>query len=246
MKPYYQHGGVTIYHGDCREILPTFPAGAATICVTSPPYNLVRKWTETSGPNSLYKKWQAVSEIKWYDDDLPEEEYQARQKWVVSELLRVCSSSIFYNHKLRYAVRRAGRVIHPMEWLAEFPLWCEIIWDRGGGITHNSRRVCLSDERIYWIRQSETWNVNPFTSVWRIAPDNEMPEHPCSYPVELAARCIQIATKPTDIVIDPYMGSGSTLKAAKDLGRQAIGIELEEKYCEIAAKRLAQEVLSFE
>ncbi len=68
-------------------------------------------------------------------------------------------------------------------------------------------------------------------------------EHPNEKPLELVKGFIQRHTIQGQIVIDPFMGSGTTLRAAKDLGRKAIGIELEEKYCEIAAKRMAQEVL---
>ena len=66
-----------------------------------------------------------------------------------------------------------------------------------------------------------------------------------AYPEEIPARAIAAVTDPEDLVLDPFMGSGTTLRAAKDLGRRAIGIEIEEKYCEIAAKRLSQEVFDF-
>jgi site-specific DNA-methyltransferase (adenine-specific) len=245
MKPYYEHAGITIYHGDCREVLAELPDASCEIAITSPPYNLIKKWSETSGPNSIYSNWQAWTDDVWYEDDIPEDEYQSIQQGVISSLFRVCRSSVFYNHKLRYAIKRTGRIIHPLEWLGVFPLWAELIWDRGGGMTHNSRRVVISDERIYWLRRPERHNPMPYTSVWKIAPGNDAPEHPCEFPCEIPRRCIQLTTDPGDIVIDPYCGSGSTMKAAKDLGRRAIGIEIEEKYCEIAVKRLSQEVLTF-
>jgi site-specific DNA-methyltransferase (adenine-specific) len=67
--------------------------------------------------------------------------------------------------------------------------------------------------------------------------------HPVSFPVTMPARAISAVTNRNDIVLDPFMGSGTTLRAAKDMGRRAIGIEIEERYCEIAAKRMAQETL---
>ena len=71
--------------------------------------------------------------------------------------------------------------------------------------------------------------------------------HPTQKPVALMRWCLQRAgVRPGDLVLDPYMGSGPVLRAAKDMGLRVIGIELEERYCEIAARRLSQEVLTFE
>lgn len=78
-----------------------------------------------------------------------------------------------------------------------------------------------------------------------MSPPTDVDGHPCPFPLELPKRCIAATTDLGDVVLDPFMGSGTTLRAAKDLGRKAIGIEIEERYCEIAAKRLAQEVLDF-
>lgn len=76
-----------------------------------------------------------------------------------------------------------------------------------------------------------------------MVPPIEIDGHPCPFPETLAARCIAAVTRPGEIALDPFMGSGSTLVAAKSLGRRAIGIEIEERYCEIAATRCSQEVL---
>ena len=83
------------------------------------------------------------------------------------------------------------------------------------------------------------------TTVWEvpIIPTWEHRHHKNEKPLRLMIRCLEWL--PGSTVLDPFMGSGTTLRAAKDLGRKAIGIEIEERYCEIAAKRLAQEVLNF-
>jgi hypothetical protein len=68
--------------------------------------------------------------------------------------------------------------------------------------------------------------------------------HPCPKPLQWMRWLVGLASLPGETVLDPFMGSGTTLRAAKDLGRKAIGIEIEERYCEIAAKRMGQEVLA--
>jgi site-specific DNA-methyltransferase (adenine-specific) len=81
-------------------------------------------------------------------------------------------------------------------------------------------------------------------NVWRIAPGATVGgEHPAVMPVELAARAIRLSTWPGETVLDPFAGTGTTLVAARLLGRRAIGVEISERYCELAAKRLAQGTL---
>ena len=241
MTPYYKDDWVTIYHGDWRELLSSIPSGSCEIAVTSPPYNLVREWTG-GGPGSNMKAHEAKQK-EWYEDSMDEDEYQNLQKAVIRRLFDVCKGSIFYNHKIRYAWSRRDRIYHPMEWLEEFPLWQEIIWDRCGGMGGNWPRFIPADERIFMLRKPTKWNgAGGFTNVWRLRPETDN-SHVCAFPIELPKRCIQAATDEGDTVIDPFMGSGTTLRAAKDLKRHAIGIEIEEKYCEIAARRMSQEVL---
>jgi DNA modification methylase len=78
-------------------------------------------------------------------------------------------------------------------------------------------------------------------NVWRIPPDaSAAGEHPAVMPLELAARAIRLSTWPGEVVLDPFAGTGTTLLAARLLGRRAVGIEISERYCEVAAARLAQ------
>lgn len=86
------------------------------------------------------------------------------------------------------------------------------------------------------------------SNVWRMQPEPRGPEtgnHPAPFPTTLAMRCIRLSTWPGETALDPFMGSGSTLVAARALGRKAIGIELSEAYCEIAANRLSQGAFDF-
>lgn len=233
-----QIGDATLYLGDCLDILPTLAPNSAAMAVTSPPYNIVREWSG-GGQASNLKSLEARYNI-WYDDAIDEPIYQEQQKRLVSELLRACSGSVFYNHKVRYALHRRGQIYHPIDWLRGFPLWCEIIWDRGGGLGGNSKRPIVSDERIYMIGAPSVWNgANSLTTVWRIPPVH-VEGHVCAFPVEIPTRAIQLASLPGDAVIDPYMGSGTTGVACAQLGRQFIGIEIEPRYFDIACRRIEQ------
>jgi modification methylase len=83
------------------------------------------------------------------------------------------------------------------------------------------------------------------STVWQLSPARRDGSHPAPFPLELARRCIRLSTWPGEVVLDPFAGSGTTLLAARQLGRRAIGIEASEAYCELAATRLSQGELSF-
>lgn len=88
----------------------------------------------------------------------------------------------------------------------------------------------------------ESWSEYT-RNVWKINP-SQSNGHPATFPPELPRRCILLSTWPGDVVLDPFCGSGTTLKVAKDLGRNAIGFDLSEKYVEMSRARCAQEVLA--
>lgn len=120
------------------------------------------------------------------------------------------------------------------------PSSCWLVWDKQNGKTD------FADCELAWTNLNKA--VRKFTWKWQGMLQQNMGQHkehrfhPTQKPVALMKWCIDIAGDP-QTVLDPFMGSGTTLRAAKDLGRKAIGIEIEEKYCEIAAKRLEQESL---
>jgi site-specific DNA-methyltransferase (adenine-specific) len=235
VRAYYQNEWATIYHADCLTVLPQLGDGAAEIAVTSPPYNLNKN---ASGGGTSKRSYDG-----WYADEMPERSYQAWQTMVVDALTRVCRSSVFYNHRIRYAwhgrneFRTPTNIYHPLDWLSSFPLWCEVIWNRGGTTGHANGRFRLADERVYVIGKPEKWHEHGHTTVWNIMPEREG-EHPCPFPVEIPERCILAATDPNDVVIDPFMGSGSTWAACCKTGRNFVGIEQEERFCELAVKRI--------
>jgi DNA modification methylase len=250
VTPYYDAAGVTIYHGDCREVLPTLDLVVAAT-VTSPPYNTLgsRIPKKPTGMHSV-NQWMAGVTTGGYADDLDDDAYIEWQVDVAGAVRAVTrpGGAFFYNHKVRYRDRIP---VHPIDLVRRFVGWNlrqELIWDRQGAVAFNARMFAPSDERIYWLIRDDadfTWNQEAagFLTVWPMNPLHEVKGHPCPYPVAIPKRCITSATAPGDIVLDPFMGSGTTIRAAKDLGRRAIGIEIEERFCEVAARRAAQEVL---
>lgn len=255
MVPYYDHSGITIYHGDCRDVLASLSDIA--IVVTSPPYNQMAHmdrpssgmWNQISGGAGFQRAWRKSG----YRDDMPEPDYQEWQNDIFGEIGKICrdDASLFYNHQVRW---REGACLHPVIWFHPdgWAMRQEIVWNRGGGMMFNARMFVRFDERILWFVHGSTWTWNQshvgYGTIWNVAREQQQQGklHPVAFPVELPSRCIAAASKTGDTVLDPFMGSGTTLRAAKDMGRRAIGIEIEERYCEIAAKRMAQECLFME
>lgn len=260
MKPYYEHNGIVIYHGDCREVLPTIESGSVDLVLTSPPYNVGKEY-ENREPLSVYIDWQTQ---------------------VISEAVRVTSECGSICWQVGHYVEN-GEVfpldilLYPTFKSAGVKLRNRIVWGFGHGL-HCQKRFSGRHETILWCTKGDdyTFNLdnvrvpskypnkkhfkgpnkgqlsgNPLgknpSDVWDIANVKfnhpEKMDHPCQFPLVLAERLARALTNDNNIVLDPFMGSGTTLRAAKDLGRRAIGIELKESYCEIAAKRLSQEVL---
>jgi len=210
MKPYYQDDAVTIYHGDCREILPHV---SADVLVTDPPYGI----GHVSG-GGTGGKWHRVRHqgVTVAGDDAP---------FNPLHLVALGLPSVLWGANFYCVAEMAGG------WL---------VWDKRAGIedmTFNRSQA----ELAYC---SEISTVRVFRHMWHgLCRSSEVGAHlhPTQKPVALMAWCI--AMMPEGAVVDPYCGSGPTLRAAKDLGRKAIGIEIEERYCEIAARRCSQDVL---
>ena len=119
-----------------------------------------------------------------------------------------------------------------------FPVRQIIIWQRTGGFNHNPGYFLPTYEVVYMIAKPNFMlapKSGGIGDVWRIQPARGN-HHPAPFPVELANRCIQSTT--ADVVLDPFMGSGTTAVAAEYCGREWIGIELSEKYCEMARSRI--------
>lgn len=224
MKPYYDHAGITIYHGDCREILPHV---SADVVVTDPPYGLLDR------PGKIHMAGGVVGDADWG-------EWDKSASW---DWLPLCSGVTavvaFHDHKDATNAAEALR-------LADIPLRQFLYWDKGdSGINPRRNFVNVVEQAIYGRRGVGPWNGGGASVNMLRLNRLATPLHPTQKPVPVMAWILRIVTDELSVVLDPFMGSGTTLVAAKQLGRKAIGIEIEERYCEIAAKRLAQEVFDF-
>ena len=211
MKPYYSHAGIQIFHGDCRDILPTLPK--VDLVLTDPPYGINRDGMRAStGSHGGRKSYEFLG----WDSNIPPGD-------VFELLFAAAPNQIIWgaNYFPMYLPPKMG-------WL---------FWDKG-------QRICGSDGELAFTSFDVALRVITLNRV-EIAIDGAV--HPTQKPWKLMSRCIGHADRHASInaIVDPFMGSGTTLRAAKDLDRRAIGIEIEEKYCEIAARRLSQEVFDF-
>jgi modification methylase len=226
-----------VLHGDCIEIMKDMPDKCVDIVITSPPYNQLGSRIPDK-PTGMHKDDAWLSKVRaiGYGDDMDEVDYQKWQSAIILESARVSKGLVWYNHKNRY---RNGRVVSPMSWIGN-DIYAEIVWDRGGSMVLNAKRYAPSDERIYGIGKPHFWNDqnNTMMTVWRVAMERGIDGHPCPFPIEIPRRLIESSALPHGVILDPFCGSGTTLVAAKMLGRRYIGIDIEEKYVKIAEERL--------
>lgn len=212
MKPYYDHAGITIYHGDCREVLPQL--GTADVILTDPPYGI-------SYQSARRIDWQRKEKIVG-DDNFP--------MWIFDELKPSVALLVWCRwDQMRLFPK-------PRSFIA---------WDKGnhsmGDLEHEFGRRW--EGCAFYPGPKHQFRKRPADLIIANRVNPSVLIHPNEKPVEALTPLIDCHV--AEVILDPFMGSGTTLRAAKDLGRKAIGIEIEEKYCEIAAKRLSQEVFDF-
>ena len=208
MKPYYDHAGITIYHGDCREVLREV-LRPVDVVLTDPPYGIGESYLSVTDNRELVQ--MAVAVVNELRLTVP--------RVVVTPGVKNLYIYEQPSHVGSFGYP-AGCGLNPWG----FTCWQPILFygkDPYGG--KGSR-------------------PDSYTS-YEAAEKNG---HPCPKPLGQWKWLLNRVTNAGDVVLDPFLGSGTTVLAAKDLGLTAIGIEIEEKYCEIAARRLSQEVLSFE
>ena len=225
--------------GDCLEVMAQMPAESVDLVVTSPPYNL-KNSTGNGMKDGRGGKWPSAGLLHGYaqhDDCMPHADYVRWQRACLTQMLRLLKQdgAIFYNHKWRV---QGGLLQDRQDIVQGFPLRQIIIWKRKGGINFNAGYFLPTYEVIYLIAKPKfrlAPQANSHGDVWEFTQESGNP-HPAPFPVELVERIIGATT--AEVVLDPFMGSGTTALVARQLGRSYIGIELAPEYCRLAEARL--------
>jgi len=210
MKPYYQDDWVTIYHGDCRDILPELPK--VDLVLTDPPYGIGVEYGnyKDSSENlialviDVLPKLRLMSQRVLLTCGVINQWLYPQPDWVLAWVIPTTNSG---SSKWGFSCWQ------PILAYGNDPYLANGLGRRMDTITGNSKRLIDYG-------------------------------HPCSKPLDIWKKImLRASVKDTDIILDPFLGSGTTVIASKELNRKCIGIEIEEKYCEIAAKRCSQEVM---
>jgi hypothetical protein len=256
IAPYYDHGGIQIFLGDYREILPLV---RADVVVTSPPYGEQRTyggiqwaWNEVVPPAmSAVRAGQVLINLGLIRRDGEVVEYwtpmvQAMRGqgyklagWYVWDqsfgLPGDWNGCFGPSHEWVFHLR-----IAPADVRKFVPCKVRLGVVNGTGLRRQdgtTARKMSGDGMLYQTHKIPDSVIRICREASRVGPEAE---HPARFPLAFAAHLVSAFD---GTILDPFMGSGTTLVAAKQLGRKAIGIEIEERYCEVAAKRLQQEVL---
>lgn len=209
MQPYYSKDGITIYHGDCRAVLPTIER--VDLVLTDPPYGIGGLFDKKSSESGGWARQRATQTVRnRWDNEAPDP----------ALLAAVIGQGV-------------DAVIWGGNYFALGPSRGWLVWNKP------ERGFSMSEAEVAWTSRDTVIRVKDLP---RSDPDRS--DHPTQKPLRLMTWCLGLFPD-AKTVLDPFMGSGTTLVAAKLEGRKAIGIEIEERYCEIAAKRLAQGVLPF-
>lgn len=213
VEPYYDQDGITIYNADCREVLPQL--GTFDLLLTDPPYGI----GEAAGKNRSRTKLAKAKDYgnSDWDDSPPEEE----------------TITLMLDHSIKH-ILWGGNYFNGL-----YPSPCWLVWDK-------DNTGDFADCELAWTNLKKA--VRKFRWRWngmlqeKGGKDKEIRVHPTQKPVPLMRWCLSLVPD-AETILDPFMGSGTTLEAAKLEGRKAVGIEINEKYCEAAVNRLAQGVL---
>lgn len=233
VAPYFDNGQCVIYHGLAEDVLPTIDPASVALVLTDPPYGISldtanakrgRGRLVQTAASKARKKQQLADATDYapvYGDDQP---------YDPSILLRFPRLVLFgANH---FATR-----------LPESAAW--LVWDKTAGLTSTKRAIGIcdnADAELIWTNLGGPVRIlgHQWLGLIKATERGQARVHPTQKPVALIRWLIEMFTEPGDLILDPYLGSGTTARACADTGRRCIGVEYSEDYCRIAVDRLAQ------
>lgn len=220
VKPYYEHGGITIIHGDCRDVLPTLRG--VDIVLADPPYG--------DDHDTDYTRFTG-GKLRRDGSDKPRYHHAA-----------VAGDDNAFNPHSLLCIGIQQMLFGANRYSDALPCGSWLIWDKR---TPTGSKGVMSDAEVaWWSRGRGVYIYQHFWDGFNRESERGSRLHPTQKPVALMRWCLLRAKlKPGALVVDPYMGSGPVVQACKELGYRCIAIELVEEYCEIAARRLSQEVM---
>lgn len=219
MTPYYDDGQIQVWHADCRDILPTIDPATVALVLTDPPYGIDHG--QSSGINRFTVR-EGLHDKRHLHVPIAGDE----EPFDPAHILSLNKPTILFGANV---------------FSDRLPCGSWIIWDKR---TPNGAKNVMADGEAAWF--SKGHGVYIFSHTWdgfNRASERQTRLHPTQKPVALFRWILDRWSKPGDLILDPYMGSGPVARACLDLGRRYIGIELSEAYCEIAVSRLSQQVL---
>jgi DNA modification methylase len=218
ITPYYQDDKCTIYLGDCREILPTI--GTFDLLLTDPPYGIGENGKRSNRNRKGDERWKAPANKDYGENTWDSEPVE---DWAMELVRNITGKQIIFGGNYYNFPLCRGWLVWDKETDGKNGADCELAWTN---FLNSTKRI-----RHLWdgFRMKQ----------------NEKRAHPTQKPLSVISWALAQAGE-VETVLDPWMGSGTTLRACKDVGVHCVGIEREEKYCEIAVKRLAQECLALD
>jgi site-specific DNA-methyltransferase (adenine-specific) len=238
MNPYYSDESVTLYHGDSRELLASMPDLSVDAVITDPPYSDRTHEMTRSNSNGAKRHGNRVLSGSFGFNSISAEDLavvlgeagRVSRRWVVA--------NVDYRHAFAFhdSPPPGLRLLRIGVWVKTNPN-PQISGDRPAQGWEAIAYMHRDDLRPTWTGGGRAANF--------VLPNAQNHGHPTTKPIEMVGQFVRWFTNPGDTVLDPFAGSGTTLRAAVDNGRKAVGCELDERYCELIVKRLAQGALDF-
>jgi site-specific DNA-methyltransferase (adenine-specific) len=222
-QPYFESDGVILYHGDCRDVLPEFPAEAFDLALTDPPYlvSYTGRWDKD------LKEIQGDSDPNWIEPAF-------REVWRVLKHDALCLSFYGWPNADTFLGTWKGIGFRPVSLISLFKLR----WGFG-------QFTRAQHETAYLLAKGHP--EQPARAIGDVLDWQQGSPllHPNQKPLGAISNLIATYARATASVLDPFCGSGTTLIAPRALGRKGVGIEIEERFCEVAALRLSQQIFDF-